>query len=74
MNKLVQLAVVAVALCSLAGCQLCFLGCEVCGLLATGGRAAAIREDKDAPLPEVAPTFASPGTVLAERADVGLSH
>ena len=67
MKKLVQLAVVAVALSSLAGCQLCLLPCYICALGSGGGQTIAIQENKEIPLPEVGPNFISK-SLLADGA------
>ena len=69
MKKFALLAVAALALSSLAGCQLCLLPCYICALGAGGGgQALAVKENKEMPLPEVAPNFITTSNLLTETA------
>ncbi|MDP2346058.1 MAG: hypothetical protein Q8O67_34290 [Deltaproteobacteria bacterium] len=64
MKKLALLAVATLAISSLSGCQLCLLPCYICAL--GSGQQVAVQENKELPLPEVAPNFISK-SLLVDR-------
>jgi hypothetical protein len=72
MKKLALVAVAALALSSLTGCQLCFLPCYVCGIL-NGGSVAA-QDTKELPAAEIAPSFVSNSGLLSDRGAVAVNH